>query len=142
MSTAIIERTSFTVGEQATLEKTFTQADVEAFSRISSDMNPIHVDEAYAKTTRFGARIVHGSLVASMISAVLGTRLPGPGAIYAKQSFKFRAPVYPGDHLKAVVAVTAWDAAKGRITLSTEVLKGEVAVLTGEADLVMSSFLK
>ncbi len=142
MSTAIVERTSFTVGEQATLEKTFTQADVEAFSRISGDVNPIHLDEAYAKTTRFGARIVHGSLVTSMISAVLGTRLPGPGAIYAKQSFKFRAPVYPGDHLKAVVTVTAWDAAKGRITLSTEVLKGDVPVITGEADLSISALLK
>lgn len=142
MSTAIIERTSFTIGEQAFLERTFTQADVEAFSKISSDVNPVHLDEAYAKTTRFGARIVHGSLVSSLISAVLGTKLPGPGAIYAKQFFKFRAPVYPGDKLKAVVTVTAWDAVKGRITLNTEVLKGEVAVIAGEAELVMSSFLK
>lgn len=142
MSTAITDRTSFTVGEQAALETTFTQADVEAFSKISGDVNPIHLDESYAKTTRFGARIVHGSLVASLISAVLGTKLPGPGAVYAKQSFKFRAPVYPGDKLKAVVTVTAWDAAKGRITLSTDVLKGEVAAITGEAELVMSSFLK
>ncbi len=142
MSTAIVERTTFTVGEQAALEKTFTQADVEAFSRLSGDVNPVHLDEAYAKTTRFGARIVHGSLVSSLISALFGTKLPGPGCIYAKQSFKFRAPVYPGDHLKAVVTVTAWDSVKGRITLNTEVLKGEVAVVTGEAELVMSSFLK
>jgi 3-hydroxybutyryl-CoA dehydratase len=142
MSTAIIERTSFTVGEQAFLERTFTQADVEAFSQLSGDVNPVHLDAAYAKTTRFAARIVHGALVTSLISAVLGTKLPGPGAIYAKQSFKFRAPVYPGDKLKAVVTVTAWDATKGRITLSTEVLKGEVAAVTGEADLAISSLLK
>lgn len=142
MSTAITERTSFTVGEQASVHKTFTQDDVEAFSRISGDVNPIHLDESYAKTTKFAARIVHGSLVASLISAVLGTKLPGPGAIYARQSFKFRAPVYPGDSLTAVATVTAWDDAKGRITLNTEVRKGEVAVITGEAELVMSSFLK
>ena len=142
MNTAIVERSSLNVGEQASLEKTFTQADVDAFSAISGDLNPVHVNEAYARSTRFGARIVHGSLVASLISAVLGTRLPGPGAIFARQSLKFRAPVYPGDHLKAVVTVTEWDATKGRIALNTEVLKGEVAVLTGDANLVMSAFLK
>jgi 3-hydroxybutyryl-CoA dehydratase len=142
MNTAITERSSFTVGEQASLEKNFTQTDVDAFSRISGDVNPVHVNEAYAASTRFGGRIVHGSLVASLISAVLGTKLPGPGSIYVRQSLKFRAPVYPGDSLKVVVTVTTWDDVKGRVTLHTEVLKGETVVLSGEAELVMSSFLK
>ena len=142
MSSAIIERSSFVVGEQATVEKTFTQADVEAFSAISGDVNPIHLNEDYARGTRFGARLVHGFLAASLISAVLGTKLPGPGAIYAKQSLKFRAPVYPGEKLQAMVTVTAWDGATGRLNVTTEVRKGDVVAITGEAELVMSAFLK
>jgi len=91
----------------------------------------------------FGGRIAHGMLVASLISAVLGTRLPGPGAIYLSQQLRFLAPVRPGDEVTARVSVTAWDPEKGRVTLLTEVAnKKGIAVIAGEAQLVMSSYLK
>lgn len=101
----ITERTSFTVGEEASLERTFTQQDVDHFARLSGDTNPVHLDEAYAIGTRFHGRIVHGALVASLISAVLGTKLPGPGAIYASQVIKFKAPIRVGDPLRAVAQI-------------------------------------
>ncbi len=138
----IHERTSFTVGEGASIERTFTQRDVDEFARLTGDNNPVHLDEAYAQTTRFQGRIVHGALVASLVSAVLGTKLPGPGAIYASQMTKFKAPVRVGDNLRAVARVAEWDPEKGRLTVATEVYCGETVVLTGEARLSMSSFLK
>ena len=138
----IIERTSFTVGEEAYLDHAFTQQDVEDFARLSGDVNPVHLDEDYARSTRFQGRIVHGALVASLISAVLGTKLPGPGAIYASQLLKFKAAVRVGDPLRAIARVTEWDSEKGRLTISTDVYCREIVVLAGEARLSMSSFLK
>ena len=97
----------------------------------------------YAKSTIFGGRIAHGMLVAGLISAVLGTILPGPGAIYLSQQLRFLAPVRPGDEVTARVKVTGWDPDKGRVTLFTEVAnKKGIAVIAGEAKLVMSSHLK
>ena len=138
----VTERDSFTVGEEATIERTFDQQDVEDFARLSGDTNPVHLNENYAQGTRFGGRIVHGSLVASLVSAVLGTKLPGPGAIYASQLLKFKAPVRVGDRLRVVARVSEWDSEKGRLTIATDVFCGETIVLTGEARLTMSSFLK
>ena len=139
----IKERNSFTIGEEATLTKLVSDDDIKAFARISGDHNPIHMNEEYAKGTMFGGRIAHGMLVASLISAVLGTRLPGPGAIYLSQKLRFLAPVRPGDEVTARVRITSWDPKKGRVTLLTEVAnKKGIAVITGEAQLVMSSHLK
>jgi 3-hydroxybutyryl-CoA dehydratase len=139
----IKERNSFTIGEEATLTKLVSDDDIKAFARISGDHNPIHINEEYAKGTMFGGRIAHGMLVASLISAVLGTRLPGPGAIYLSQKLRFLAPVRPGDEVTARVRITGWDPEKGRVTLLTEVAnKKGIAVITGEAQLVMSSHLK
>lgn len=88
------------------------------------------------------SQIVHGILVSGLISAVLGTRLPGPGAIYLTQSLRFSAPVYPGDIITARVKVTDWDSVIGRVTLLTEALnQNGQAVITGEAKLVMSAFI-
>jgi len=87
----IEERTSFTVGEEATLTKTISDEDIKTFARISGDDNPVHVNDDYAKGTMFGGRIAHGMLVAGLISAVLGTKLPGPGAIYMNQQLRFLA---------------------------------------------------
>jgi len=136
-------RSSFAVGEEATFSRTFTQADVEQFSRLSGDTNPVHLDEDYARQTRFGGRIIHGMLVASLISSALGTTLPGPGCIYLSQQLAFRAPARVGERLTAKVRVYEWDETKGRILLATEVVnEGGVQLIVGEAKLVIASFLK
>jgi len=135
-------RTSFTVGEEAMFSRTFTQEDVQTFSGVSGDTNPIHLDEGYAKQTRFGGRIIHGMLVASLISSVLGTILPGPGSVYLSQQLSFRAPARVGDRLIAKVRVINWDATNGRIVLTTEVInERDERLIIGEAKLVLSSFL-
>jgi acyl dehydratase/ribosomal protein S18 acetylase RimI-like enzyme len=136
-------RTSFSLGEEASLSRVFTQEDVESFSVLSGDNNPVHLDERFAKETRFRGRIIHGMLVASLISSVLGTALPGPGSVYLSQKLSFRAPARVGDRLTAKVRVTEWDAIAGRIVLATEVInQNEVQLITGEAKLVLSSFLR
>ena len=137
------ERTHFTVGEEATFTKIISDEDITTFAKISGDENPVHVNDAYAKGTMFGGRIAHGILVTGLISAVLGTALPGPGAIYMSQQLRFLAPVKPGDEATARAKVTDWNSEKGRITLLTEVTNQDgVTVITGEARLVMSSFIK
>jgi len=136
-------RCSFTVGEEATFSRTFTQEDVQIFSGLSGDTNPVHLDENYAKHTRFGGRIIHGILVASLISSALGTMLPGPGCVYLSQQLSFRAPARVGDRLTAKVRVNEWDGTKGRIILATEVVNDSgVQLIVGEAKLVVASFLK
>ena len=141
--TQVQERADFVVGEAATITKTITLEDVEAFAALTGDYNPVHVDDAYAAGTLFGGRIVHGMFLAGLISAVIGTTMPGPGAIYMTQELRFTAPAYPGDTLTARVEVTAWDGQKGRITLATEVRNQDGKQLVmGDARLVMSAFLK
>ncbi len=121
-------------GDTATLAKTVTQSDIEQFAKLVGDMNPVHVDPDFAKKTRFGRRIAHGMWGLSLISAVLGTKLPGPGTIYLSQTVKFRAPVFPGDTLTAKVKVLQVRQDKPIITLETncENQKGEL-ILTGES---------
>jgi len=136
-------RTSFTIGEEATFSRTFAEEDIQIFSKLSGDTNPIHLDENYARLTRFGGRIIHGMLVASLISTALGTILPGPGCVYLSQQLSFRAPARIGEHLTARVRVSDWDGTKGRIILATEVIneRGEQLII-GEAKMALSSFLK
>ena len=100
---------------------------------MSGDNNPVHLDAAYAATTTFGERIAHGMLSAAYISAILGTRLPGPGAIYLSQSLRFRRPVKIGDVVVARCTVSALDDAKGRVTLETVCEVGGKTVMDGEA---------
>jgi len=141
--TMIKERTSFTVGEEAILTKLVSDDDIKLFAHISGDDNPVHMNDDYAKGTMFGGRIAHGMLVAGLISAVLGTMLPGPGAIYLSQQLRFRAPVRPGDQVTARAKVTEWNPEKGRVTLLTDVTNQEGSVvIEGEARLVMSSYLE
>jgi 3-hydroxybutyryl-CoA dehydratase len=136
-------RSRFAVGEEAVFSKAFTQEDVEIFSRLSGDTNPVHLDENYARQTRFQGRIMHGMLVASLISSALGTKLPGPGCVYLSQQLSFRAPARVGERLTAKVRVTDWDETKGRIILATEVVNdGDVQLIVGEAKLALASFLK
>jgi len=128
---------AFRVGEKASLTRTVTEQDITAFARLTGDTNPLHLDDDYARTTRFGRRIAHGLLTAGLISAVLGTELPGPGAIYLEQYLRFTKPVYPGDTITAVVEVVRYQEEKGLLTLKTECLnQNEELVLTGEAVLL------
>ncbi len=128
---------SLEAGQQASLAKTVTEADVVLFAGLSLDTNPVHVDEGYARTTRFGGRIVHGMWTAGLISAVIGTRLPGPGSIYLSQTLKFRAPVRIGDTITARVTVKAVRPDKPIVTLETvadnqhgeRVVEGEALIL-------------
>ncbi len=122
------------IGQKATLSKTFTEADILAFAQASGDENPVHLDEAYAATTPFGRRIAHGMLVAGLISAVLGTKLPGPGTIYLGQELRFKKPVYIGDTITAVVEVEKIRQDKPIATLKTECYnQHDVLVITGTA---------
>jgi 3-hydroxybutyryl-CoA dehydratase len=122
------------IGDTASLQKTVTEADVVGFAAISLDDNPVHLDEEYARTTRFGGRIAHGMLAASLVSAVLGTRLPGPGTIYLGQTLSFKGAVRIGDAITATVTVTKVREDKPIATLETVVTnqQGDV-VLSGEA---------
>ncbi len=131
-------RDSFSIGEEASLSRKITLGLIKAFARVSGDLNPVHLDEEYAKRTRFGGRIAHGMLAASLVSAVLGTQLPGAGAIYLSQQIRFLAPVRPGDTITARVRVTDWDGEKRRLTLLTEVVNDQgTTVATGEAKLLV-----
>jgi 3-hydroxybutyryl-CoA dehydratase len=125
------------VGMSASYAKTITEADIVLFAGVSGDLNPVHLDEDYANATAFKGRIVHGLLTASFISAVLGTKLPGPGCIYVSQNLKFKAPVRIGDTVRARVTVTAIDEARARVTVSTLCQVGDTVVIDGEAQLVV-----
>jgi 3-hydroxybutyryl-CoA dehydratase len=125
------------VGMSAVFGKTITEADILMFSGVSGDTNPVHLDEEYAGSTMFEGRIAHGILVGSLISTVLGTRLPGPGAVYVSQSLKFMAPVRAGDTVRARVTVTEVEVEKKRVKLDTGCFIGDRAVVTGEAVLMV-----
>jgi acyl dehydratase len=122
------------VGDTASVSKNVTDEVIRAFAEVSGDHNPLHLDEAFAATTRFGRRIAHGMLGASLISSVLGNELPGAGSIYLSQTLKFRAPAFIGDTLTARVTVASIREGKPLVTLETvcENQHGEV-LIQGEA---------
>ena len=128
---------NFKLGDTATITKTITDDDIRAFADLLGDNNSVHLDDEFAKKTRFGRRIAHGMLSASLISTAIGTKLPGAGAIYLSQSFRFMAPVYPGDTITARVIISQIRDDKPIITLETIcsnqqdqiVVKGEAVVL-------------
>jgi len=124
------------VGMSATFSKTITEADIVLFAGVSGDTNAIHINEEYAATTAFKGRIAHGMLSASVISAAVANRLPGPGAIYMDQHLKFLAPVRPGDTVHATVKVREVVAERGRVVLDTICTVKGVLVIDGEAALV------
>ena len=95
------------IGEKDSMRKTFTESDVYSFAQISGDTNPLHIDKEYASESLFKEPVVHGMLTAGLISAVIGTRLPGVGTIYLSQSLRFTAPVKFGDTIEAEVEVVA-----------------------------------
>jgi len=122
------------VGDSASFSKTITEADIVLYAGITGDTNPIHLDEEYARKSRFGRRIAHGMLSVGLISAVLGTKLPGPGAIYAGQTLRFLAPVHIGDTITASATIDSYDPERGKMTIRTEChnQEGEM-VISGEA---------
>lgn len=122
-----------TVGQSAELTRTVSAGDLDAFAAVTGDENPVHLDAAYAATTPFGERIAHGMLSAGFISAVLGTRLPGPGAVYVSQALRFRRPVKIGDVVTARAEISEIDPAKGRVTLKTDCKVAGKVVVDGEA---------
>ncbi|MEQ8347340.1 MAG: MaoC family dehydratase [Sneathiellaceae bacterium] len=120
------------VGMEARYGKTITDADIVMFAGISGDTNPVHLNDDFATPTMFKGRIAHGMLSASLISTVLGTRLPGPGSIYMSQDLKFRAPVRIGDTVTATVRVVEL-MPKKRVRLETVCHVGDIVVIDGEA---------
>jgi 3-hydroxybutyryl-CoA dehydratase len=124
------------IGMNACFTKTLTERDVVLFADASGDTNPVHLDEEYAKRTRFGGRIAHGMLSASVISATIATRLPGPGSIYLSQSLSFRRPVKIGETIRASVTVKEILSSRQRAVLQTicevdgrVVVEGDAVVL-------------
>ena len=131
-------RDDFRVGEQARFTKTVTEADVTTFAGLIGDFNPLHVDAEYARKSRFGRRVAHGMFTGGLISAVLGNKLPGPGAIYLNQQIEFLAPVYIGDTITAVAEVSSWRPEKRIITLKTDAYnQADKQVVTGKAVLLV-----
>ncbi|WP_020590974.1 MaoC family dehydratase [Kiloniella laminariae] len=126
-------------GMEASFAKTVTEADIVLFSGISGDTNPVHINEELARTSVFEGRIAHGMLTASFLSAVLGTKLPGPGSIYLSQSLKFKAPVRIGDTVTATARVKEVIVEKKRVVLETFCQVAGKTVLEGEAVIMVSS---
>ena len=121
------------VGMEAEVSKQLTETEVAMFAAVSEDTNPIHLDEAFAAQSRFGTRIVHGMLTVSLWSALLGTRLPGPGAIYLKQDITFRNPVRIDETVTARVTITEIDDSRQRVSFDTVCRVGDLDVATGRA---------
>jgi len=125
------------VGQSAMFGRTVTDADIVAFAGVSGDTNPIHLHDGFARTTRFGQRIAHGMLSGSYISTVIGTKLPGPGAVYISQTMNFMAPVIIGDTITAIATITAIDQQRRRVTLKTQCVNGDKVVIDGEATVLV-----
>jgi 3-hydroxybutyryl-CoA dehydratase len=121
------------IGMSESMSRIVTEADISDFARVSGDTNPVHLDEEYAKATMFGGCVAHGLLTASIISAVLGTKLPGPGCVYISQTLTFLGPVRVGDCVTATVTVTELMPEKKRVRLATSCHVGDRLVIDGEA---------
>jgi 3-hydroxybutyryl-CoA dehydratase len=127
------------VGMTATFSKTITEADILLFAGASGDNNAVHINEEFARTTLFRGRIAHGMLTASVISAAIAGRLPGPGTVYLAQNLRFRAPVRPGDTVHATVTVSEVIPAKRRVLLSTVCTVRDTVVIDGDAVVIATS---
>lgn len=121
-------------GLSARFSKTIGEGDISMFAGVSGDTNPLHLDEEFAAACRFGVRLAHGMLSASLISTVIGTRLPGPGCLYMGQNLRFLAPVMIGDTVRAEVTVQSIDEPKARVVLETLCKVGDTIVIDGTAE--------
>ena len=131
-------------GMTAAFGKTITDADILMFAGVSGDTNPVHLNEEFAAATAFHGRIAHGMLTASLISTVLGTKLPGPGCIYVSQTMRFLAPVRAGETVRAEATIRQIDRERRRVTFETickvngkNVLEGEAVLLVGRRPAVL-----
>ena len=120
-------------GMTASISKTVTEADIILFSGVSTDVNPVHLNEEFAKSTQFGGRIAHGMLSAGFISAVLANKLPGPGTVYLGQTLKFKAPVRIGDTVTATLTVREVNVEKKRCILDSVCTVNGKPVIEGES---------
>ncbi|MEG1723986.1 MAG: MaoC family dehydratase [Anaerovoracaceae bacterium] len=123
----------YIIGQRASLSKKFTTEDVETFARISTDCNPVHLDDNYASFSIFGKKIVHGFLSASLISALIANKLPGPGSIYLSQELKFLKPVYHNDVIVAEVEIVDINHEKSIYILNTKCYVNNQIVIDGRA---------
>ena len=114
-----LELDEIEIGMEASYSQTITDADVKAFSGISGDKNPVHMDDEYAESSRYKKRIAHGMISASYFSSLFGTKIPGEGCVYVAQSLNFKRPVYLGDTVKAMVIVKNIDLKKRRVFFDT-----------------------
>jgi len=121
------------VGMSAAYARTVTETDIILLAGVSADNNAVHMNEIYAQSTIFKGRIVHGLLSASFVSAVIGSKLPGPGSIYLSQNLRFKAPVRAGDTVEARVTVTDVMTEKNRVALKTVCSVGDKVVIDGDA---------
>jgi 3-hydroxybutyryl-CoA dehydratase len=121
------------LGQSASYSRTITESDIQQFGAVSGDLNPLHFDEEYAKSTIFRGRIAHGMLSASFLSTVLGTQLPGAGSIFLSATIRFKAPVRIGDTVEAICTVREINAQKGRVTFDCLCRVGETVVIEGDA---------
>ena len=127
------------VGIKRSLTKVVTDEDIHLFAKVTTDHNPVHVDDDYAKDTMFKGRIAHGMLTAGLVSAVIGEQLPGHGTIYMGQSLKFLAPVRPGDEVFTELTVTDFDRENRRVRMDCVCTVGGKKVLAGEATVLAPS---
>jgi 3-hydroxybutyryl-CoA dehydratase len=125
---------SLQTGDKASRTAVITDELIHAFADLTGDTNPVHLDDAYAAGTRFGRRIAHGMIAASLISATLANDLPGHGTVYLNQTLQFKAPVYPGDTITTTVEVKSVRPDKPIVTLTTICTnQNNVVALEGEA---------
>jgi 3-hydroxybutyryl-CoA dehydratase len=127
---------AISVGQRVVQEFLVDDRTIELFGEASTDRNPLHFDDAFARETPFGGRIAHGMITAAFISAVIGNELPGHGSVYLSQQLKFRAPVRPGDLVRVEVEVLAYDPERRGTRLSTRAFVGETLVVDGEAKVI------
>lgn len=121
------------IGDSDSFDRLWTEEDVNTFAKVSGDMNPLHMDEEYAQTTKFKGRLVHGMLVASLCSTLVGMYIPGKRCLYLSQSLFFKNPVYIGDTVTITGTVTAKSLSTKIVSIAISIRRGEEEVLEGEA---------
>lgn len=132
--------TEYHVGMQAEVERCFSLEDVTLFAKLSGDINPVHLDETYAKQTQFGRRIVHGALLASVFSTLFANHLPGAGCIYLKSECKFLKPVYLNENIIFKVEIEHILLKKKRLVFKTVAEAGQQLYIVGHAELYIPEY--